>query len=67
MIENIQDELYQLEKQTSKRYQSSCEHQMGTGLQKMLQNFFSKHLKGGMCKIKQYLNYITDNNKSKDS
>ena len=24
----------------------------------MLQNFFSKYLKKGICKIKQYLNYI---------
>ena len=31
---------------------------MGTGEQKMLQDFFSKHLKDRICKIKQYLNDI---------
>ena len=51
MIENLQDELYQLENKQAK----------GAKLRANIKNvpkLSSKYLKDRICKIKQYLNYI---------
>ena len=54
---NIIDELYQLESKQAKGVELHAKlrwelQKMGTGEQKMLQDFFSKHLKDRICKIK---------------
>ena len=54
MIENLEDELYQLENKQAKGMLMSD----GNWSAKKAPNLFSKHLKDRICKIKQYLNDI---------
>ena len=66
MIENLQDELYQLENKKAKG--AKLHANIRTWKTENAPKSFSKYLKDRKWKIKQYLNYIyTDDNKSKYS
>ena len=55
MIENVQDDFYQLE---NKQVLNSVLTSDGSWRAKNTQKPFSKYLKDRICKTKQYLNYI---------
>ena len=65
MIENLQDELYQLENKQPKLLNFVLISN-GSWRAKNAQKPCSKYLKDRICKIKQYLNYIVGN-KAKES
>ena len=56
MIENLQDELYQLQNKQAKGAKRRANIRSWTA--KNAPKFSSKYLKDRICKIKQYLNYI---------
>ena len=56
MIENLQDELYQLESKQAKGAKLRANKRSWRA--KYAPKLSSKYLKDRICKIKQYLNYI---------
>ena len=56
MIENLQDELYQLENKQEKG--AKLRPKIRSWRAKNAPKLSSKYLKDRICKIKQYLNYI---------
>ena len=56
MIENLQDEIYQLENEQAKS--TKLRANIRSWRAKNAPKLSSKHLKDRICEIKQYLNYI---------
>ena len=56
MIENLQDEIYQLENEQAKS--TKLRANIRSWRAKNAPKLSSKYLKDRICKIKQYLNYI---------